>query len=380
MAKVTTLVGDLFKSRAQTWVNTVNCVGVMGKGIALGFRDRFPEMFRDYERRCEEGRVRLGEPYLYRPKDGKLPWIINFPTKQHWRAVSTLSDIESGLKYLVEHCREWGVESLAVPPLGCGNGQLDWEIVGPTLYRYLARLDIPVELYAPASTPPEQLSLDFLERRTLQGSSSSRNGHVPPKVPVGAIALVAALSRIYREPYHRPVGRVAFQKLAYFLTEAGVPTGLEFKRSSFGPFSEQLKPLVAKLINNGLLLEEQEGNWFVVRPGPTYKDARNAYREELRKWVEPIERVADLLVHVEGSRGIELAATAHFAAKALDDSRGENDLTERDVFNAVGEWKARRDPPFDDAEVAATIRDLGLLGWLKVRGSEDLPVPSEDPV
>lgn len=379
MAKVTTLVGDLFKSRAQTWVNTVNCVGVMGKGIALGFRERFPEMFRDYERRCEEGAVRLGEPYLYRPEGGKLPWIVNFPTKQHWRAVSTLSDIERGLKHLVGHYREWGIESLAVPPLGCGNGQLDWEIVGPTLYRYLAQLDIPVELYAPVLTPPEQLSLDFLDRKQAN-KSIARNDIAPPRVPVGAIALVAALSRIYREPYHRPVGRVAFQKLAYFLTEAGVPTGLEFKRSSFGPFSSQLKPLIARLINNGLLREEQEGNWFMVRPGLTYKDARNANKEELLKWVEPIERVADLLVRVEGSRGIELAATAHFAAKTLDNSNMQNGLTERDVFNAVHDWKARRDPPFDDVEIAATIRDLGLLGWLKVRGSEDLPVPSEDPV
>src|SRR5436190_19405023 len=96
--------GNLLNSSAQTLVNTVNCVGVMGKGIALEFRKRFPEMYSDYLKRCRAGQVRLGEPYLVR----RLlpPWIINFPTKQHWRAVSRLSDLVRGLDYLEHHHRE----------------------------------------------------------------------------------------------------------------------------------------------------------------------------------------------------------------------------------------------------------------------------------
>src|SRR5437667_2509521 len=152
---VRTLEGDLFESSAQTLVNTVNCVGVMGKGLALEFKKRFPDMYEDYVRRCAAGQVRLGEPYLFRAL--LPPWILNFPTKDHWRSVSRLADIVAGLTYLERHYRAWGIESLAVPALGCNNGGLEWRVVGPTLYRHLSQLEIPVELYAPLGTPQVQL-------------------------------------------------------------------------------------------------------------------------------------------------------------------------------------------------------------------------------
>ncbi|MDQ2743776.1 MAG: macro domain-containing protein, partial [Chloroflexota bacterium] len=138
--------GDIFQSRAQTLVNTVNTVGVMGKGVALEFRKRFHPMYEDYVRRCARGEVRLGQPYLYAGET--TPWVLNFPTKDHWRSVSHLDDIVAGLQHLERHYREWGITSLAVPPLGCGNGQLEWQVVEPVLRHYLQRLDIPVELYA----------------------------------------------------------------------------------------------------------------------------------------------------------------------------------------------------------------------------------------
>ena len=144
---VTVKTGNLFESEAQTLVNAVICVGVMGKGLALEFKKRFPEMFEDYARRCERGEVRLRRPYLYRELLG--PWILNFPTKGHWRQVANLQDVSSGFEYLLEHYREWGITSLAVPALGCGHGQLEWRVVGDTLCRYCERMEIPVELYAP---------------------------------------------------------------------------------------------------------------------------------------------------------------------------------------------------------------------------------------
>ena len=153
---IRTLIGDIFQSKAQTLINTVNTVGVMGKGIALGFRSRFPEMFDDYVRRCEQREVRLGKPYFY--LRATPPHIINFPTKDHWRSVSKLEDIINGLRFLAAHISEWGVTSLAVPPLGCGEGRLEWRVVGPTLYRHLDALGIPVELYAPFGTPHEELA------------------------------------------------------------------------------------------------------------------------------------------------------------------------------------------------------------------------------
>lgn len=141
------LVGDLFASRAQTLVNAVNCVGVMGKGLALEFKKRFPQMFDDYVERCQRKQVRLGEPYVFRNQAGTI--VVNFPTKGHWRLSSRLIDIELGLDYFVAHYADWGVSSVAFPALGCGNGGLDWAGVEPVMYGKLRDLPIPVEVYAP---------------------------------------------------------------------------------------------------------------------------------------------------------------------------------------------------------------------------------------
>ena len=150
------LIGDLFISKAQTLVNTVNCVGIMGKGVALEFKNRFPVMFEDYVVRCDRKLVKLGEPYLYHGLAGEM--IVNFPTKDHWRSPSRLADIEHGLDYFVSHCADWGITSVAFPPLGCGNGGLEWSEVGPLIYAKLHRLPIAIEVYAPYGTPKNELT------------------------------------------------------------------------------------------------------------------------------------------------------------------------------------------------------------------------------
>ena len=139
--------GDILQSRAQTLTCTVNCKGVMGKGLALRFRKEFPEMYRDYVARCSRGEISLGRPYLFKPLFP--PWILNFPTKGHWRAQSRLEHILSGLEHLRDNYGEWGIESIAVPALGCGLGGLKWADVGDLIYGKLSELDIPVELYLP---------------------------------------------------------------------------------------------------------------------------------------------------------------------------------------------------------------------------------------
>jgi uncharacterized protein YwgA/O-acetyl-ADP-ribose deacetylase (regulator of RNase III) len=360
------LVGNLFETDAQTLVNTVNCVGVMGKGIALEFKKRFPEMYKDYVERCNRKQVRLGEPYLY--PSLFPPHVINFPTKDHWRSVSRLADIVRGLVYLEKHYLEWGITSLAVPPLGCGSGGLEWNIVGPTLAGYLHQLEIPVYLFAPHGTAPKDLDLEFLLRKADKPISAPSSS-----IPLGWIAIVEVLNRILSAPFHWPVGRVNLQKIAYFITQAGIPSKLSYQRGSYGPFSPDLKQALSILVNQGLIHEQQLGNMISMKVGITYPDARRIYARDLENWEEIIARVVDLLLRIPSTHQAELAATVHFTAKELGDW-----TTEEAVLNGVMEWKLRRRPVFSREEVALTIRNLAVLGWINVKASSNLPLKIED--
>lgn len=367
---VRVLIGDLFASQAQTLVNTVNCVGVMGKGIALEFRNRFPEMYKDYVQRCERGEIRLGRPYLY--KSLIRPWVLNFPTKDHWRSVTKLQDIEEGLVYLRSKQSEWGIESLAVPPLGCGQGQLEWRVVGPTLYRHLDQLGIPVELYAPHGTPHEELQPEFFGQAEFAAVQIPNGMPDAQFIRPGWVALVEILDHIEREPYHWPIGRTTFQKIAYVATEEGLPTGIRFQRGSYGPFAPELKTVMTKLQNNGLIEEIRLGRMFAVKPGPTFRDARRAYGEDIGKWQQLIQKVADLFMRTDTTQA-EIVSTILFAARNLA-RRNTGKPDERDVLLEVAAWKQRRRPPLNEGQIAFNIRNLAALGWLDVEASPDLPL------
>jgi len=366
------LIGNLLDSEAQTLVNTVNCVGVMGKGIALEFKKRYPKMFEDYLARCKAGQVVLGHPYIYKPKSGKL--IINFPTKDDWRSLTRLDSIEAGLRYLLEHYREWGIRSIAVPPLGCGNGQLDWKVVGPTLHRYLSAVDIPVELYAPYNTPHIELQVEFLAHQAGLFGSNQQKQADPNWVKPGWFAIVETINRITSQPYHYPVGRTIFQKISYILTLEGIPTELNFTKESYGPFSPELSRVATKLQNNGLIREEKVGNMHRVLEGPTYKDARPAYKEAIDAWEPILERVTDLFMRLDSSRA-EIVASILFAAENLV---GEN-ADEADLVQAVMNWKLRHRPPLNQDQIAYHVRNLGALGWLEIKPTPDLAIPEYSP-
>jgi len=370
---ITVRIGDIFESGAQTLVNTVNCVGVMGKGIALEFKNRFPEMHEDYVRRCKAGKVKLGEPYLY--KRLTPPWILNFPTKDHWRSVSRLQDIVAGLRYLQAHYHEWGITSLAVPPLGCGQGQLEWRVVGPTLYRHLKQLGTPVDLFAPFGTPHEELRPAFLDDAGKQQPAPSRQDS-SYRVPPAWVALVEILRGIEREPYHWPVGRTTFQKIAYFATESGIPTGLQYKRGSYGPYAPNLKHHITALVNNGLICEERLGRMFAVHTGPTFDDARRAYADQMARWRDAIDKITDLFMRMNTQQA-EVAATVYFAAGELRRA-GQAKPAESDILRQVMRWKQKRRPPLDEKGVALTIRNLNMLSWIDAEVSEDLPVTEQE--
>jgi O-acetyl-ADP-ribose deacetylase (regulator of RNase III) len=142
---ITYVQGNLFESSAQVLTNAVNCVGVMGKGIALEFKKRFPAMYRDYVVKCASGQMKIGQPWLW--EDDKVQ-ILNFPTKRHWRSKSSVADIEAGLEWLAANYGELGIYTIAVPALGCGQGGLAWKDVKPMMEKHLGSLpDLEVFVY-----------------------------------------------------------------------------------------------------------------------------------------------------------------------------------------------------------------------------------------
>jgi O-acetyl-ADP-ribose deacetylase (regulator of RNase III) len=144
MTKIKYQRGSIFDSTAQVIVNTVNCEGYMGKGLALSFKKRYPDMFRVYQEECRTGKLRIGRPTLYK---ASTPWILNFPTKMFWRANSKIEYLEKGLVYLVANYKKADIKSIAFPKLGCQNGKLSWDEVGPLMAKYLSQLDIDVYIY-----------------------------------------------------------------------------------------------------------------------------------------------------------------------------------------------------------------------------------------
>ena len=134
---VTYIKGDIFRSPAKVLTNPVNCVGVMGKGLALEFKKRYPDLFDDYRKRCNNNTVIPGKPYLW---SNERTTILNFPTKRHWKDNSRLEDIEAGLKYLEENWMSLGIDSIALPAIGCGEGGLHWDFVKKLIDKHLGTI------------------------------------------------------------------------------------------------------------------------------------------------------------------------------------------------------------------------------------------------
>jgi O-acetyl-ADP-ribose deacetylase (regulator of RNase III)/uncharacterized protein YwgA len=363
------LIGDIFASRAQTFVNTVNCVGVMGKGVAFEFKKRYPEMFEDYAARCARSKVRLGEPYFYQDRSGAR--IVNFPTKSHWRAASRLSDIVLGLDYFVAHAAEWGITSVAFPPLGCGNGGLEWTEVGPLLYAKLHDLNMEVEAYAPYGTPKNELSKEFLSapsQMSLEGKG--RRGE---KLNPEWLALVEVVRELGRQPYSNPVGRTIFQKIAYVLTEMGVETGFQFSKGSYGPFADEVKRALHELANRNWVREEQLGKMTALRSAPQYEEDRKKYPEVIERHHKAIMKTVDLFSRIKNTDQAEEVVTVLFASRELKKARHGKQVAEQELYDYILNWKKSWRTDEKKLEVASAIRHLVMLGWMRLQFSESLP-------
>ena len=212
--------GNLLEANVEALVNTVNCVGAMGKGLALQFRQAEPENYKYYQAACRKGQVQLGEMLVFDKGAAAHPrYIINFPTKRHWRDHSHLEDIASGLAALTHQVERLGIKSIAVPPLGCGNGGLDWKDVRPLIEDAFSSLEqVNVKLYTPEVAP-------VANRMKI---ATSR-----PEMTAGR-AVVLELIASYAEAMYR-LTMLEVQKLSYFAQAAGQPLRLQFSQQQYGP-------------------------------------------------------------------------------------------------------------------------------------------------
>lgn len=365
-------IGNLFESSAHTLVNTVNCVGVMGKGIALEFKRRYPAMFADYVVRCQQGAVQLGEPYHYTDLIGTS--LVNFPTKAHWRSASRLADIEAGLDYFVAHYEEWGIESIAFPPLGCGNGGLSWADVGPLMFRKLGALPLAVEIYAPYGTPIPQLSAKFLGRPTDVGEELV--GKQLPALKDEWLALFEVVYELSCQPYANPVGRTIFQKISYIMTELGVETGFTFKQASYGPFSPEVQEALTVAANANLIQEKQLGRMTALMPTAEYDRRREEFHGRVAPFQKWIDKTVDLFSRIKNTAQAEEASTVIYATRHLKSSTEPESVSEQSVFDFIMAWKKTWQNETKEETVASTIRNLQMLGWIKLQYSETLPYQS----
>ena len=356
------LLGDIFDSSMKTLVNTINCVGVMGKGVALEYKKRYPDMFREYENLCQNKAVHPGQPYLYRDLTGTS--ILMFPTKDHWRSPSKLDYIVKGLDWFIDNYEDLKIESIAFPPLGCGNGGLKWEDVGPIMYQKLNNLPIEIEIYAPYGTNPEQLKPRYLmeTRKTChEDITGKETSMLNPKWPI----ILEVIQEINQKRHVLHVGRVIFQKICYILTRSGIQTGLTFQRSWYGPYSEEVKDIILTFSNSNWMSEKQlpDSPMIEISVLPEFNFRKEEYTSQE---LEIMETCVDLFCRIKNTHQAEMIATVIFEYDEI--LKQQEKVTEQEVYEGVMKWKKWWKGKMDD-EVKTTIRDMAMIGQID-------PIPS----
>lgn len=350
------LLGNIFDSKCNTLVNTVNCVGVMGKGIALEFKNRYPYMFREYQTLCKEGKVKPGRPYLYHDLTGTS--IINFPTKDNWRSPSKFLYIVEGLKWFRQSYHELGITSVAFPPLGCGNGGLSWDEVGPVMYRELKDLPIEIEIYAPYGTSKEKLSFDYLKNTKPEYEISDGARSLPFNNKW--LLILEVVHQVNKQQYSLHVGRVIFQKICYVLTRSGIKTGFTFIKGSYGPYSPQVKKSITALSNANLMIETQRRDQNMVETQVTQNFVFDSSLYSMKE-LQCLDRTVDLFCRIKNTNQAEMMTTVMFSYDSLK-KQGQN-VSEQDILKDVLEWKKHWIGVKED-EIKRTIRSLLIFGWI----------------
>jgi len=353
---ITETHGNLLNADAEALVNTVNTVGVMGKGIALQFKRAFPENYKAYKRACDQGAVELGQMFVW--DGGALAgdgprYIINFPTKRHWRSKSELPDIRAGLDDLVRQVKALSIRSIAVPPLGCGHGGLRWEQVRPIIEHAFEQVpDVRVLLYPPEGAPA---AVDQPVRTDA------------PKMTPGRAALIGIMQRYL--PFAVEITAVDIQKVMYFMQESGEPLRLNYAKGRYGPYADNLRQVLSSM----------EGH-YIRGTGDGSAKALDALPFEVLDAAKPeaasvlaaqpatsarMDRVSRLIEGYESTYGLELLATVHWASQRDDDGKRRIEpLTNDQAEQVVGSWNRRKERLFTPQHIAKAYERLQQQEWL----------------
>lgn len=339
--------GNILKDESDAIVNTVNCVGVMGRGIALQFKSAWPNNFKAYEAACKREEVLPGRMFIY--ETGQLTGpklIVNFPTKRHWRGKSRIQDIESGLQALAKEIANRNIRSIAIPPLGSGLGGLSWNEVRPLIEKVLSPLeDVLVRVYEPGDVASEtELSHKSIE---------------VPKMTPGRAALVELTHRYMSGLLDPIVSLLEVHKLMYFLQEAGEPLRLNYVKAPYGPYADNLRH-VLKAVEGHLLSGYSDGGDAPDKPlslvPGAVEDAR-AFLEMHQETKVRFDRVGSLVEGFETPFGLELLATVHWILK----NESTRDLDE--VVERVYAWNSRK-RQFSTRQIGIAVDVLAGQGWV----------------
>ncbi len=338
--------GDILKEDAEALINTVNCVGVMGRGIALQFKKAFPENFKNYAAACKRKEVQAGRMFVYETGLTLNPrYIINFPTKRHWRGKSRMDDIKAGLKALVEVIHQYNIQSIAIPPLGSGLGGLDWADVKPRIETALKQLtEVQVIIYEPVGAP--------------QADNMTHNRR-HPVMTAGRAALVELINRYLNGLLDPFVTLLEVHKLMYFMQEAGEPLRLKYQQAHYGPYAENLRH-VFNAIEGHLISGYADGGdapdkQLKLEPG-AIRNA-TAFLKQHEQTRKRFEKVAELVEGFESPFGMELLSTVHWVIK------NENVHSLEDAVKHTYAWNARK-RQFTQRQIAVATARLVKKGWI----------------
>lgn len=348
---ITHVEGDLLAADVDALVNTVNCVGIMGKGIALQFKRRYPGVFTAYAQACKRHEVTIGKMFVV-PTDQIMGprLVINFPTKKHWRSPSQIDYIEQGLIHLRQVIRQYGIASIAIPPLGSGSGGLDWSEVKPMIIRALEDMaDVDIRLYEPTQA-----------KRPVVGAT---NVHLT----WGRALLLDLLEcyvarRAVVEPWEDRHGasHLEIQKLMYFANELEPRLQLSFTPGRYGPYSERVRHLIQEM-EGTFLRGHGDGSASVmsldpIAPTDRAREQLAGYREteSNAKEQQVVNQVISRIEGFEGPYGLELLASTHWVVcheNAIDDAPDK-----------VRGWTRRKGKIFTDSHVKAAVKHLKDVG------------------